>query len=128
MTLPYYRTATALSLIKGPLINDWVFDQIQILQNRHHRTVDPVGKDQDKHWNEFIAAFDAAFLDSTKAQQAHVALQQLNMRGNDLDSYTATFKHLAKVAGYNLTNLGTVHLFAMGLKAGLRNAILHQDN
>ncbi len=31
MMLPYYRTATALSLIRGPLINDWVSDQIQIL-------------------------------------------------------------------------------------------------
>src|SRR6266566_6559124 len=50
------------------------------------------------------------------------------MRGNDLDAYTATFKHLAKVAGYDLTNLGTVHLFIMGLKGGLRNAILHRDN
>ena len=67
MTLPYYRTATALSLIRGTLINDWVSNQIQILRNQHHRTVDPVGKDQDEHWNEFIAAFDAAFLDSTKA-------------------------------------------------------------
>jgi len=47
------------------------------------------------------------------------------MRGNDLDSYATTFKHLAKVAGYDLTNLGTVHLFAMGLKGGLRNAILN---
>ena len=50
------------------------------------------------------------------------------MRGNDLNAYATTFKHLAKVAGYDLTNLGTVHLFTMGLKAGLRNAILHQDN
>jgi len=50
------------------------------------------------------------------------------MRGDDLDSYTATFKHLAKVAGYDLANLETVHLFAMGLKAGLRNTILHRDN
>ena len=47
------------------------------------------------------------------------------MRGDDLDAYATTFKHLAKVAGYDLANLGTVHLFAMGLKAGLRNAILH---
>jgi len=50
------------------------------------------------------------------------------MRADDLDAYATTFKHLAKVAGYDLTNLGTVHLFAMGLKGGLRNAILHQDN
>src|SRR6266566_6341983 len=49
------------------------------------------------------------------------------MRGDDLDSYVAAFKHLAKVAGYDLANLGTVHLFAMRLKKGLRSAILHRD-
>jgi len=50
------------------------------------------------------------------------------MRGDNLDAYATTFKHLAKVAGYDLANLGMVHLFTMGLKAGLRNAILHRDN
>jgi hypothetical protein len=58
---------------------------------------------------------------------AHSALQQLTMKGDNLDSYVATFKHLAKRAGYDLTNLGTVHLFAYGLKKGLRSAIMHRD-
>ncbi|HYT41614.1 MAG TPA: hypothetical protein VEP90_04670 [Methylomirabilota bacterium] len=49
------------------------------------------------------------------------------MRGDDLDSYATTFKHLAKVTGYDLANLRIVHLFAMGLKKGLRSAILHRD-
>jgi len=127
MATPYYRAVLALSLIRGSLVDDWVSDQINILQNRLTRTVNPVTRDKDKHWNEFIATFDAVFSDSTKAQQAHVALQQLTMRGDDLNSYAATFKHLAKVTGYDLANLGTIHLFAMGLKKGLRSAILHQD-
>ena len=127
MVTPYYRAVLALSLIRGPLINDWVSDQISILQNRLNRTVNPIARDKDEHWNEFITAFDTAFSDSTKAQQAHVALQQLNMRGDDLNSYVAAFKHLAKVVGYNLANLGTVHLFTMGLKKGLRSAVLHRD-
>ncbi|HYT42340.1 MAG TPA: hypothetical protein VEP90_08330, partial [Methylomirabilota bacterium] len=127
MVTPYYYTVLTLSLIRGPLINDWVSDQISILQNRLSRTVNPITRDEEEHWNEFMTTFDTAFSDSTKAQQAYVALQQLNMRGNDLDSYTTAFKHLAKVIGYDLANLGTVHLFAMGLKKGLRSAVLHRD-
>ena len=49
------------------------------------------------------------------------------MRGDDLDSYIATFKHLAKQAGYALTEAGTVHLFTLGLKDKLMDAILHRD-
>ena len=74
-----------------------------------------------------MTAFDAAFGDTTKPQQAHIALQQLQMRDDDLDSYVATFKSLAEDAGYDLANLGTVHIFAAGLKKGLRSAILHRD-
>ncbi len=87
MATPYYRAVLALSLIRGPLVNDWVSDQIDILWNRLTRTVNPVIRDEDEHWNEFISTFDAAFSDSTKAQQAHVVLQQLTIRGNDLNSY-----------------------------------------
>ncbi|HYT41613.1 MAG TPA: hypothetical protein VEP90_04665 [Methylomirabilota bacterium] len=67
MMTPYYCAVLALSLIRGPLINDWVSDQIDILRNRLNRTVNPIARDEDEHWNEFISAFDAAFSDSTKA-------------------------------------------------------------
>lgn len=127
MQSPFYRAICALSLIRGPLVNDWVSDQIDILYDRANRTNNPIARNENVHWTEFIAAFDNAFMDSTKAQQAHVALQQLTMRGEDLDSYVATFKHLAKVAGYDLANLGTVHLFAKGLKKNLRIAIMNRD-
>ena len=127
MSNPYYRTSYALSLIKGPLVKDWVKDQVAELVDKTTRAVDRVGQNEDRLWNEYAAAFDAAFTDTTKKQQAFNKLQHLRMRADDLDSYVATFKHLAKVAGYTMNEPGTTYLFALGLKPGLMDAILHRD-
>ena len=47
------------------------------------------------------------------------------MRGDDLNTYISTFRHLAKEVNYNLTDTATVHIFARGLESKLRSAILH---
>jgi hypothetical protein len=47
------------------------------------------------------------------------------MNKDNLDTYIAMFKHLAKVAGYTMNKPGTTYLFALGLKQGLMDAILH---
>jgi len=64
MSNPYYRTSYALSLIKGPLVKDWVKDQVAELVDKTTRAVDRVGQDEDRLWNEYAAAFDAAFTDT----------------------------------------------------------------
>jgi hypothetical protein len=127
MTVPYFRAMQFLSLIRGPLVDDWVSDQVTILMERASRTNNPVARGEAEHWTELETAFDAAFTDTAKQQHAHAALQQLQMRKDDLDAYIATFKHLAVQAGYALTEAGTVHLFALGLKRELMNAIMHRD-
>ena len=127
MQTPYYRTMQALSLIKGPLVDDWKDDQIDELVEKVSRAANPIGRDEDRLWDEFVTAFDSAFTDSTQKQKAHAAIQQIKMRQDDLDGYVATFKHLAKESGYALDAEGTIHLFARGLKPGLLDAILHRD-
>ena len=47
-----------------------------------------------------------------KKQQALTAIQQLVMKGDDLDTYIATFEHLAQEAGYALDAARTVNMFA----------------
>jgi hypothetical protein len=91
------------------------------------RAANPIGRDEDRLWDEFVAAFDSAFTDSTLKQKAHAAIQQIKMRQDDLDGYITTFKHLAKESGYALDTEGTIHLSAQGLKPGLLDAILHCD-
>jgi hypothetical protein len=50
------------------------------------------------------------------------------MRGNDFNSYAATFKYLVKQAGFALTADATIHLFALGLNPKLQTAIIAQDH
>jgi hypothetical protein len=49
------------------------------------------------------------------------------MRDDDLDTYIARFKHLARDAGYDLTALGTADLFALGLRQKLFDASMYRD-
>ena len=116
MLTPYYRAMQFLALIKGPLVDDWVGDQIETLMTNESRPNNPIPKDNRAHWTALQTAFDAAFTDTDKQQKSHLALQQLRMNGDDLDSYVATFKHLANKAGYTLNKEGTKYLFALGLK------------
>jgi Zinc knuckle len=127
MAKPYYRTLYALSLIKGPLVKDWVKEQVSALIEKTTHAVDWVGMDEDRLWNEYATTFDAAFTDTTKKQQVFNTFQHLHMNKDDLDTYVTTFKHLAKVAGSTLNEPGTTYLFALGLKQGLMDAILHRN-
>jgi Retrotransposon gag protein len=128
MEIPYYHTMQALSLIKGLMVNDWAANQVQILRDRVNHPTNPIGCNQEVHWIEFERAFDTAFTDTIKQQNAHNALRQLRMQGNNLDNYVATFKKLARDAGYVLDAQGTIFVFATGLKPGLRKAILHREH
>ena len=49
------------------------------------------------------------------------------MRIGGLDDYTATFEHLAGLAGYDTMDQGVVHLYAKGLERGLLSTILHRQ-
>ena len=127
MAIPYFHAMQFLSLIRGPLVDDWGTDQVEILTDRATRNNNPIPRNNGTHWTELETASDAAFTDMAKQQNAHAALQQLTMRGDELDSYISMFKHLASRAGYALTEAGTVHLFALGLKSKLMDTVLHRD-
>jgi hypothetical protein len=127
MRTPYYRVMQHLSLIKGPLVNDWKADQITDLVEKTTRAANPIGYDEDVLWNEYIQTFNDAFTDTTKKQKAQSELKHLRMRDDDLDTYIARFKHLARDAGYDLTALGTADLFALGLRQKLFDASMYRD-
>ncbi|KAH9058977.1 hypothetical protein EDB83DRAFT_2315872 [Lactarius deliciosus] len=50
-----------------------------------------------------------------------------NMKGSDLDTYTATFQNLTTRAGYTLDTVATVDLYLGGLPCSLLTAILKCD-
>jgi hypothetical protein len=117
----------ALSLIKGPLVNDWAHNQVTELRNKVTHAQNPIGCDREVLWTEFSAAFTATFTDTARVQNTHMALMHLKMKGNDLDMYVATFKHLANQANYQLNDMVTIHHFAKGLEQGLQSAILYRE-
>ena len=99
MTVPFDRVLTALSYIRGPLVNDWVDAQELHLMNRIDTTkTNPVPETDEVLWDEFEAAFGNAWADTSEKQNAHEQLRKLTMQGWDIDTYIATFERLALAA------------------------------
>jgi len=67
-------------------------------------------------------------VDTAKAQTAFTKLQHLKMYKGNLDTYIATFKHLARDAGYDTNTASTVNMFAQNLETGLHRAIMHREH
>ena len=124
MVEPFKRVSVALTRIRGPLVNDWVMDQLEKLELR--RTLR--GPNNEYLWDEFVREFKTAYTNTTERQDAHVKLKSLRMSPGDLDGYVATFKQLARKAGYDLDAEGTLDVFQGGLPRGLWEAILRRDN
>jgi hypothetical protein len=98
------------------------------LYDKVQRAVNPINQNDEVLWNELITAFDSNFADTTKEQKAYNVLQQLRMADGALDTYISIFKQLAKKAGYEFNEKGTLNLFANGLTQSLYDAIMSRDN
>ena len=106
---PFNRVLTALSYIKGPLVEDWVSAQDQRLE----RCLDPLHADyvpdtSEVLWLEFKTAFKSAWKDSERTQSAYEQLMKLTMKDLDVDSYIATFERLAAAAKWDVSAEGTI--------------------
>ena len=124
---PYLRINLALSLIRGPNVDDWVQAQIEELCRRL-ALGGGFTRDQEALWTDFRNTLTTAFTNTTERQRAVTALHDLKMKRDDLDTYVARFCALARKAGHPLDNLGTMDNFARGLKKGLLTAILTRQN
>src|SRR5947208_7313760 len=122
---PYFRAMYALSLMNGPNIDDWAHNQVTKLRERSTRQQNPIARDQEQHWNDLKNAFETAFTDIAKEQNATQKLLALRMYRNDIDTYISTFETLVVEAGYNRDAKGTVHLFAQGLSPSLLRDLLY---
>jgi Retrotransposon gag protein len=115
-----------LSYMKGPKVNDWVWQQACTLQQAvDNGTVQP---DNEDIWTAFHGELEAAFTDTTRCEQATLDLISMSMKGDDLDTYMATFEHLRERAGWESNAQGTILLFHRGLKPPLARAIVEQTH
>ena len=129
MRVPFDRVLTALTYIRGPLINDWVDQQekkldarVDITKRNHVQETDEV------LWNEFETAFLAAWTDTSKKQNAYDQLMQLTMNGWDVDTYIATFDRLTLAARWDQDSEGTIAKFREGLSKGVHSKVLDRDH
>jgi hypothetical protein len=72
MREPYNCIIMMLSYMKGPKINDWVWEKVTLLETVvSNGTANP----NDEHvWNTFIEEFTKAFMDTTRREQATLDL------------------------------------------------------
>jgi hypothetical protein len=67
MKQPYACVATALSLIWGPKVDDWVDEQLKELEQKVHT----IPRSNKMLWTEFEAAFTSAFMDTVMVLRPH---------------------------------------------------------
>ena len=128
MTKAYNRVLTALTYIRGPMINDWVNSQESQLSNRTDTTKpNHVHEDDEVLWMEFETAFTDAWTDTSKKQNAYDQLMKLTMTGWDINTYIATFEWLTLAAGWALNTEGTIMWFREGLSKGIHSKALDRD-
>ena len=129
MKVPYDRVLTALTYMRGPLINDWIDQQEKKLEARVDTTKrNHVPETNEVLWNEFETAFLTAWTDTSKKQNAYDQLMRLTMSGWDVDTYIATFDRLTLAAGWDSNSEGTIAKFREGLSKGVHSKALDRDH
>jgi Retrotransposon gag protein len=123
MKLLYARVATALSLIQGPKVDDWVDEQLKELEQK----VRTMPRNDEMLWTDFEATFTSAFTDTAKKEDAYQKLKHLKMKDELVNDYITTFNSLAAKAGWELSNASTIDAFCSRLWPGMLNAIMNQD-
>jgi hypothetical protein len=128
MTKPFDQVLTALTYIRGPMINDWVNAQEEHLAE-HMNPLNRgwVFETNEVLWQEFKNAFKAAWMDTLKKQNAYDQLMKLTMQGWDVDTYIAMFNRLALAAGWALDAEGTIVRFREGLNKMIHSKALNRD-
>jgi hypothetical protein len=126
---PFNCILTALSYMRGQLIDDWVDMQSKWLEKRVNPAIARHLADTDEAlWNEFETAFLDAWKDSARVTTAEDQLNKLTMKGLDVDIYIATFTRLATAAEFELDSKALVGRFRSGLTERVHRRILNHEN
>jgi hypothetical protein len=129
MNVPFYHVLTALSYIKGPLVEDWVNAQGETLEKQVDMTcIIHVTTTDEVLWDKFKTAFKLAWKDTARSASAYDQLMKLVMKDLDVDTYTATFERLAAAADWEPNAKGTITHYHQGLRENVHHRILNHEN
>ncbi len=112
LLVPFQRTMTFLSYIRGPLVDDWVDEQAQWLMDQVQTGVAPA---KENLWRTVEIRFRQAYTNTAEKANAQHQLRDFKMKGDDIDTYISQFQNLARKAGYMLDESVTLGMFADGL-------------
>jgi len=121
---PYKQVVTAMGMMKGKKVNQWVAAQLKKMKER---VTAGTLKTNELLWDEFEVAFTKAWTDSTEKQDASHRLQNLKMKGEDLDEYIAEFEELMTIGGWDEKSEATMILFRNGLPKHICNACMFRE-
>src|SRR6266852_1948248 len=103
------KIAFTLTLIQGPLVEEWTRNQTDWLE-----MLDPHDDNLDT-WHQFLTQFMSTFTDTQKDQRARNELENLQMKWPDVDQYTMDFEKLAREAGYMVRSPKGIQMYLKGL-------------
>jgi hypothetical protein len=128
ISIPFFRVLTALSYIKGPMVEDWVNAQDEELEQHTDNTkLGSVRENNKILWSEFEASFKAAWTNTTKVQSAYSQLMNLKMKDLDIDTYNAIFARLANTARWEADAKGTIDRYRSGLQEAIQRRVINRD-
>jgi hypothetical protein len=118
----FMQVVLTLSYIKGPRVNDWVFQQARGAAVKVYRdmTLTPLvfgmyNNNNERLWKEFLNDFCTTFMDTMSAEQAYANLLKLEMKGEEIDEYITNFEFLLRRARWEKMARGTLEMFKHGL-------------
>jgi hypothetical protein len=124
ITNPIQRIALALNYIRGPKVQAWVTHQYDALLIKVNHTRTHADMDESL-WEDFIAEFKRAFAEP--AWKVLSRLEKLQMAGDDLEMYIATFENLVRRAERQRESVTMVQNFLQGLPIDFVRSIVKQQ-
>ena len=100
------KVALTLTLIQGPLVQEWARQTGRWLDG-----MDPVTEDILDTWNQFITQFETSFNDTQKVQKARNQLDRLTMKWPEVDQYTMDFEKLTREANYRIGSPESIQMY-----------------
>jgi hypothetical protein len=129
ISIPFFDVLTALSYIKGPIIKDWVNAQAEALEQRVNPMCWVHITEGDKAlWREFETNFKSAWKDTAHTQSAYDQLMKIQMKELDVDTYNATFEHLANATKWEADAKGTIARYQAGLCENMHHQVVNREN
>jgi hypothetical protein len=128
ITNPKRRTALALTYIRGPKVDDWVSQQFNALSTKVNGDANLVPKyanTDEALWEDFVTSFKCAF--SETVEEVLARLEDLQMTGDDVEMYIATFENLIRQARREREDSWMVERFCQGLPADFKRSIMRRE-